>query len=405
MTVVSRRRAPARVARPSGLRLPRVAFYSHDATGLGHVRRNLGLARSLSGLDPRPQILMVAGTGDAARLELPPETDLMILPGIHKDRDGRYRPRRLDPREFDRILELRRATIAAALTAFDPDLLVVDRYARGFRGELEPALEALTRRGTRVVLGIRDVIDAPDVVRANWADEATDEALARWYEAILAFTDPEVLQPLAALPTRPPVPVHPTGYLVPARRERRRDGHGIEIGDDDRLVLCTVGGGADGREVTEAVARAPIPAGFRVVILTGPQMPVDERLRLEAQAQRSPGLTIVEMVADTRPLLARADAVIAMAGYNTASELLSIDAPVLLIPRPFPRQEQRIRAAAFASRGLADVLERDEASPEAIGAWIVRSVDAPRVHRDFVDRDGYRAAAALIGGFLGSGRR
>ena len=41
---------------------------------------------------------------------------------------------------FTAIARIPKPTIAAALAAFDPDLLVVDRYARGFRGELEPAL-------------------------------------------------------------------------------------------------------------------------------------------------------------------------------------------------------------------------------------------------------------------------
>lgn len=392
------------VARGRRATLPRVAFYSHDATGLGHVRRNLGLARTLSGLAERPQILLVAGTGDAARLELPPDTDLVILPGVHKDRQGEYRPRRLDAGELDRVLTLRRATIAAALTAFDPDLLVVDRYARGFRRELEPALDALVARGTRVVLGIRDVIDAPEAVRAHWADEAVDEALARWYEAVLAFGDPAVLQPLAPLPGVRPVPVHTTGYLVPRPVPDGGRRHDPVEREEGPLIFCTVGGGADGREVTAAVAEARLPDGARVVILTGPQMPAADRRALEARAEGRRDLTIVEMVADPRPLLEAADAVIAMAGYNTSSELLAIDAPVLLVPRPFPREEQRIRAAAFAAHGLADVLERDEATPDAIGDWIAAAIVAPRVDRSGVDRDGHRAFAAFAAALLSARR-
>ncbi|MFM2106054.1 MAG: hypothetical protein RL338_1086 [Chloroflexota bacterium] len=384
---------------------PRIAFYSHDATGLGHVRRNLGLAWAVAGLGIGAQTLLVSGTGDAARLVLPPEADLVILPGIHKDRDGRYRPRRLDPGELDRVLELRRTTIAAALAAFDPDLLVVDRYARGFRGELETALDRLAGRGTRILLGIRDVIDDPAAVRADWEGSRTDEALARWYDGILAFTDPAVLQPLAELPGRRPVPVITTGYLVPRESLRDRPATGPTAAGEGRLVVCTVGGGADGREVTAAVAAAPVPSDVRVVILTGPQMPATDRHRLEEIARERPGLTIVEMLSDPRALLDRADAVIAMAGYNTATELLALDAPVLLVPRPFPRAEQRIRARAFAAHGLADVIERDDASPAAIGSWIARAVDGPRVDRSGVDRDGHRAAAAAIGELIGAGRR
>lgn len=42
------------------MRPPRIALYGHDTLGLGHLRRNLALAASLSGLDPKPDILIDA---------------------------------------------------------------------------------------------------------------------------------------------------------------------------------------------------------------------------------------------------------------------------------------------------------------------------------------------------------
>ena len=58
-----------------------------------------------------------------------------------------YTPRRLDM-DGGRLRDLRSVTIDAALTAFDPDLLIVDRHPFGIDGELRPVLANLRARGT-----------------------------------------------------------------------------------------------------------------------------------------------------------------------------------------------------------------------------------------------------------------
>ena len=52
----------------------------------------------------------------------------------------------------------------------------------------------------------------------------------------------------------------------------------------------------------------------------------------------------------------KADAVVAMGGYNTFCEVLSFDKPALIVPRVKPRLEQAIRAARAESLGLVSVL-------------------------------------------------
>ena len=77
----------------------RIVLYSHDALGLGHLRRNLALAHRLA--HDLPHLtgasvtgLLVAGLAPPAAFRLPPGFDWLILPGFTKDPDG-YRPRRL----------------------------------------------------------------------------------------------------------------------------------------------------------------------------------------------------------------------------------------------------------------------------------------------------------------------
>src|SRR5947208_17194424 len=50
----------------------RVALYSHDTVGLGHIRRNLLIAPTLAASDVQHVILMIAGRRKAALLMIPP---------------------------------------------------------------------------------------------------------------------------------------------------------------------------------------------------------------------------------------------------------------------------------------------------------------------------------------------
>ncbi len=49
---------------------PRIALYSHDAQGLGHMRRNLAIAGVLAE-DGRRDVLIIAGAKEAAIFSTP----------------------------------------------------------------------------------------------------------------------------------------------------------------------------------------------------------------------------------------------------------------------------------------------------------------------------------------------
>src|SRR5215218_7995066 len=91
----------------------RIALYSHDACGLGHVRRNLRLAAALAARDPGG-LLVLAGSREAAALPTPCGVERLTLPGVAKTTSGEYRPRALDV-QLDELLGMRSAVIEAAL--------------------------------------------------------------------------------------------------------------------------------------------------------------------------------------------------------------------------------------------------------------------------------------------------
>jgi predicted glycosyltransferase len=52
----------------------------------------------------------------------------------------------------------------------------------------------------------------------------------------------------------------------------------------------------------------------------------------------------------------KAIAIVAMGGYNTFCEIMTLDKPALIVPRSVPRQEQLIRAERAVKLGLASML-------------------------------------------------
>lgn len=373
----------------------RVALYSHDSTGLGHVRRNLLIAGELSrqGHD----VLLVSGSPEATAMTRPPNTDLITLPALSKSTSGRYQARHLNM-ELDELLAMRRRLLTSALLGFGPDLLVTDRHARGFLGELEPVLDRLPT--TRKVLGLRDVLDAPDRIRDEWRSRRTDQALAGWYDEIWHYGDARLFEPLRAASISVPVPLVSTGYLVADRPP-----HPIAdrpMGSPGPFVLCMVGGGSDGERLASAVLDAALPEGLQLLVVTGPQMPRTARDRLAGRAAKRGEVTLVDYLHDPAPLLRAARGVIVMGGYNTVCEVLGSETPALVVPRDHPRVEQTIRAEALRGIGSFEVVAPARATGASIGGWLAAAVREPRRRRTEVDLDGLRRlgerCAALIGG-------
>src|SRR6516162_2013662 len=128
--------------RVSQLRRRRIALYSPGMVGIGHMRRNLLIARTLAVSPLEPIILMIAETREANVLSMPPGGDCLTLPALRKEADGQCRPRYLDI-PLPAVIALRSKAIAAALESFQPDVLIVDHLPRGAFRELDSSLEDL----------------------------------------------------------------------------------------------------------------------------------------------------------------------------------------------------------------------------------------------------------------------
>ncbi|HLT83667.1 MAG TPA: glycosyltransferase [Phototrophicaceae bacterium] len=385
---------PRRTGGPGARRGLRIALYSHDALGLGHVRRNLAIARALGALEPAPDILLLTGAPEAVTAHRPAHCDLVSLPALAKDANGVYAARHLSV-DQPHIRHMRRSILTAALSSFRPDVLVVDKHPRGFLGELEPALERLRAAGTRIVLGLRDVLDDAVTSRREWDADRSAEALRRWYDRVWVYGDPAVHDLAAELDLPAARTVH-TGYLAAGRGPVEQV---TEV--ETPYVLAMVGGGADGAHLAEAFARSAMPAGHHGVLVTGPQMPADDVRRVADIAAHRGDLTVRTYVDDAEALIAGSSALVSMGGYNTVCEALALDARMLVVPRVTPRREQLVRARLLTAAGRLDHLVPDELSPAALERWLAAAVAGPRpAATTAVDLDGLTRLPRLLAGLV-----
>lgn len=356
----------------------RIALYSHDTQGLGHIRRNLALAAALVDARDDTDVLLITGAAEATSLPMPPHTEALTLPGVAKDQDGDYRPRTLGL-PLTEVVGIRRAVIRAAIESFEPDLLIVDKVARGLGGELESTLVHLRRVGARTVLGLRDVLDEPVSAVHEWHHLRTTEVVREQYDQVWVYGDRSVYDLLDAydLPSDVSERTVFTGYLGGDRSSgvSSRDAGLAAPRPAGPYVLCLVGGGQDGADLATAFAATVLPPGHQGVLVAGPYLDEDVRKRLERVAARRGDLTVHRLVTNCVDLLEEAAATVLMGGYNSVCEVLRAGCPALVVPRVAPRQEQLVRAQRLSDLGAVTEVHPDDASPRVLGEWLIRAVD------------------------------
>jgi len=123
--------------------LCRTVLYSHDAMGLGHMRRNILIAQASAESHVNFTILLIAGVKEVGCFPLPENVDCFMLLAYHKTLDGNYQSRNLDLEDY-RLHELSENTIRFALQSFKPDIVV--NVVNDALGELSPTLSYLKKR-------------------------------------------------------------------------------------------------------------------------------------------------------------------------------------------------------------------------------------------------------------------
>jgi predicted glycosyltransferase len=329
--------------------------------GVGHLQRQLDLAKEYYGRHPDSAILLATGSRGASMFEFPDGLDYLKLPALRMvDRYRNWEPRDL-PLPIETVVEMRTQTLRETVRNFAPDLLVADFMPAGPYGELLPALDELKRQGGSAIAGFRDIVDEPGFVRELWQETGVYDVLRSHYSDVCVYGDLDVFDfGEYGLGAASGIPVHYCGYLGRAEPEER-----TETGSDGPYVLATSGGGADGSLVLDQFLHAAEllrpDLGGRWLAVSGPLMADADHERLARLGARF-GVEVRRVVPDLRLEVAQADCIVAMAGYNTVCDVLSYRRPAVLVPRPGPSHEQSLRADRLQAWNAAEVVHPSELS-------------------------------------------
>jgi predicted glycosyltransferase len=383
----------------------RILLYSPDSYGLGHVRRSISMAGSLLGHVNGASGLILTGAPRAHYFEYPSGCDYLKLPSMTKDDAGDYITRDLDMTSANTV-RFREELIRLSVSRFNPDVLLVDHSPLGLGGEIKATLRHLAknRSHTLRVLGMRDVIDEPERVKADWRRDGVYDVLRESYDRILVYGQRDLFDPIEAyaIPDDIARKITFVGYIPRTARPCPRDFKTRYAARTGRLVLVALGGGGDGnlllRSFLEGFERLGERPDFEVVAVTGPLMSPRKRAQFKERAARLPGLTLLEYTDAMPDLIESSDFVVSMGGYNTVCELACAGARALIVPRRHPRKEQLVRARLLAGRGVVDCLDDDASDSRGLMDRVVAGLAAPAPTKGWgLDFKGLERSARALG--------
>ncbi len=366
----------------------KLLVYSHDAFGLGNIRRMLAICQHLLRENTDLSILVLSGSPALHSLRLPPGLDYIKLPCISRDTQGGLDVRFLGD-SLEATLNLRSQLIRTAIASFGPDLFLVDKKPLGLENELKPALVELkaNRPHCKLVLLLRDILDAPAATIAAWQKKDYYRTLADWYDRVWVVGTPHVFDVRREyqFPEAVARKVRYCGYVrrgigtIPAPIARLQ----LEVPQDGRLVLVTAGGGGDGERLIETYLKGlqgstamGRDSRLHHVVVCGPEMPAATRQRLGAIAC-CPQLRMLDFTPDLDSYMNAADVVVSMGGYNTVCEILSLRKRAVVVPRDRPVQEQLIRAERLGALGAFAWIHPEQLTPERLARAILRRLEGP----------------------------
>lgn len=361
----------------------RLLTYSHDGFGLGHMRRNYNIATRFVLTLPGANALMLVSSPPGIFFDLPSGVDYVKLPSIIKVDSDTWSPRTLQL-DMAEVIDMRKSMIELATWQFRPDVVLVDYLAAGVQGELLPALSSLRSQSARprIVLGLRDVLDAPDAVHKSWHRSGFYDVVCECFDAILVYGSPNVVETAAlyGLDSAFPGKVQYCGYVVGLQRAMPRAKllEPLRLSGDP-LLVGAVGGGYDAYPtlaLTIEALRTLGSAAPDAVLIAGPLLP-EPRYRELVRAAEGRPIRVLRSVEDAPSFLAAADVVVAMGSYNTLMEAIGLRRQVIALPRPGPSAEQRMRAERLAALGLIEALEADATSHLALARAILRRLHDP----------------------------
>lgn len=352
----------------------RILMYSHDTFGLGHLRRCRTIAHALVEDYRGLNILIISGATIAGAFDYRARVDFVKIPSVIKLRNGEYTSM-ASHIDLQDTLKMRESSIRHTAETFQPDIFIVDKEPMGLKGEVEDTLAYLKARGTTLVLGLREIMDAPHLLDAEWKRNGIMQKIDQYYDSVWVYGPPDFYDPLVGLdvPANVRRKMDFVGFLQRSVSKSKKSVNTPK----EKYILVTTGGGGDGSDLVHDVMNAyeqDPTLQLKALVVLGPYMPAAERTKLVKKGEKIPSIEVIEFDNHMEELIEGATGVVAMGGYNTYCEILSFDKPALIVPRVKPREEQLLRAQRASELGLVDMLLPDQSANPAIMAEALKQL-------------------------------
>lgn len=378
-------------------------MYSHDTFGLGHLRRCRTIAHSLvenfSGLS----VLIISGSAIAGAFDFRARVDFVKIPSVIKLRNGEYTS--MDQHiDLSDTIRMRESIIRNAAETFQPDIFLVDKEPMGLQGEVSETLAYLKSRNTELILGMRDVMDAPHLLAAEWERKGLISKIEAFYDQIWVYGPKNFHDPMIGMDI--PQSVRDRMRFVGFLKRQALHADLSTNRQEGDYILVTTGGGGDGVALIRDVLAAyeqDATLTYKTLVVLGPYMPGKERDEFVERGSRLTNLEIINFDSRMEELISSAKAVVSMGGYNTFCEILSFDKPALIVPRTVPREEQLIRTQRAAELGMVDMLLPEEAGDPAKMAAALKALPGrlrPSERNPDIKMDGLDTISEIVGEHL-----
>lgn len=378
----------------------KIIHYCQHVLGIGHLFRSLEICRALAA----HEVILVSG-GPRVVTQLPRHVREFRLPELQMDREFKSLFSAQPNSTLDQVRQARQTQLYDLFKIERPDIFITELYPFGrkaFRFELDPLLQAI-RSGRLPSCGIfssvRDILVEKEKQAKHEARVV--RTLNSYFDAVLVHSDPQVIKFEETFYrfNEICIPMVYTGFIAPkpAGDSRKRIRTQLGIGEGDRLILASAGGGSVGLPLLESVIRGVkrlnLTGSCVLQVYTGPFIEKEDFARLKALA--APGVLVEAFTSDFLGHLAAADLSISMAGYNTSMNILAAQIPALVWPFPQNR-EQRLRAERLAGLGVVTVLNDQDLLPERLGDLIARMLSRSERASADVDLEGAANTARWI---------
>lgn len=376
---------------PTSKAVPRVLFYVQYLLGIGHVRRSALVVQALakSGID----VDVVFGGVAVPHISFAPAT-LRYLEAVKSADNGFSDLIKADGSEFTENDKVNRASSLIQLCEqLQPDLIVTETYPFGrrqMRFELIPLLNWAKQQASPPLLisSIRDILQARKAKR----EDETIQLIQDYYDHVLIHGDPDFtpLQNSFAKAKKIQEKLSYSGYVCPEKPAKQTR---------EKLIVVSIGGGAVGKEVLETsleLCRQGSYPEHQWLLITGPNMPDDDKQNLRLSAQNTMNLQVVELAEDFICSLSKAELSISMAGYNTVMDLLQTETPAVVIPFEADSEtEQLSRSLMLEDKGLLTIVREKQLNTESLKYAMEHALQQSHA-RPFIDINGAEHSANLL---------